>query len=244
MTGVASSSRGVAHLKVSNLGCTRNGRWVFRRLSLDVPPGKFIAVLGPSGAGKSTLLSCLAGLLKPDEGTVSYSDQQDKTYSPAEFQRRIGIVFQHFMLIENTTLMQNVLCGRLGRYHWWQTIFGFPRREKEEAFQVLYDLGLSKYVYRQVAQVSGGEQQRTAIARALFQQPDVILADEPVSNLDSYLTGRVLGMLRQQCHQHQRTVLCVLHNAELVHRFADYVLSLDPSKADGWHFHPSGPHTS
>jgi phosphonate transport system ATP-binding protein len=124
-------------------------------------------------------------------------------------------------LINNSSLLKNVLCGRLGRHPWWKTIFHLSRHEKEEAYRILFDLGLGSLIHRWVAEVSGGEQQRTAIARALFQEPEIILADEPVSNLDTYLTGRVLGMLKQQAHLHQRTILCVLHNPDLVGRFAD-----------------------
>jgi ABC-type phosphate/phosphonate transport system ATPase subunit len=99
---------------------------------------------------------------------------------------------------------------------------------------LIADLGLGGYAHRWVGETSGGEQQRTALARALFQEPELLLADEPVSNLDSYLTGRVLGLLRQEASQHRRTVFCVLHNPELVDRFADIVLSLDPRDPQGW----------
>lgn len=226
-----------AHLTLDELGVSRNGRWLFRNLSLQIPRGRFVAVLGPSGVGKSSLLACLAGLLTADEGDITYRCQQACLHKPAGFQKRIGIVFQNLMLIENSSLLKNVLCGRLGRYHWWQTLLRFPKHEAEEAFHHLYDLGLAKNAHRWVAEVSGGEKQRTAIARALFQQPEVILADEPVSNLDSYLTGRVLGILRTYAHQHQRTVLCVLHNPDLVERFADFSLSLNPNNPEGWKFH-------
>ena len=225
------------HLALRGLGLLRNERWLFRNLTLDVPRGKFIAVLGPSGVGKSSLLSCLAGLLTPTEGEITYCCEQDCLHKPADFQKRIGIVFQNLMLIQNSSLLNNVLCGRLGRHRWWQTLVRFPRHEREGAFQLLYDLGLAKDVYRWVAETSGGEQQRTAVARALFQEPEIILADEPVSNLDAYLTGRVLGLLRTHAQQHNRTVLCVLHNAQLVERFADFSLSLDPARKDGWNFH-------
>jgi ABC-type phosphate/phosphonate transport system ATPase subunit len=107
-------------------------------------------------------------------------------------------VFQNFLLIGNGTLLHNVLCGRLGRYPWWRTLAGFPRTDRVEAFNILARLGLEGHVHRRAFEVSGGEQQRAALARALFQEPEMFLADEPVSNLDSELTGRVLEILRTQ----------------------------------------------
>jgi phosphonate transport system ATP-binding protein len=230
-----------AHLALRKVGLYRNGKWLFRHLDLAVPRGQFVAVLGPSGVGKSSLLSCLAGLLPPTEGEITYRCQHACLHAPCSFQKEIGIVFQNLMLIRNSSLLKNVLCGRLGRHPWWKTALFFPRQEKEEAFRVLYDLGLAHLVHRWVGEVSGGEQQRTAIARALFQEPEIILADEPVSNLDSYLTGRVLGILKQQARLQQRTILCVLHNPELVARFADYSLSLSPGDPEGWGFHQVKP---
>jgi phosphonate transport system ATP-binding protein len=225
-------------LALKNVGVQRNGKWLFRKMSWEIPRGKFIAVVGPSGVGKSSLLSCLAGMVEPSEGEINYSCRQNCLHAPCDFQKRIGIIFQDFLLIENSSVLTNVLCGRLGRYPWWKTLVRFPREDRKVAYCLLHDLGLDGYVHRWVAEVSGGEQQRTAIARALFQEPEVILADEPVSNLDSYFAGRTLGILRQHTRQHQRTVLCVLHNAELVERFADYVLSLDPQNPEGWKIRP------
>jgi phosphonate transport system ATP-binding protein len=230
-----------AHLVLRRVGLYRNGKWLFRNLELTVPRGQFVAVLGPSGVGKSSLLSCMAGLLTPSEGEITYRCQHACLHAPCSFQKRIGIVFQNLMLIRNSSLLNNVLCGRLGRLPWWKTAIFFPREEKEDAFRVLYDLGLAHLVHRWVGEVSGGEQQRTAIARALFQEPEIILADEPVSNLDSYLTGRVLGIFKQQARLHQRTIFCVLHNPELVARFADHALSLSPGDPEGWDFHPVKP---
>jgi phosphonate transport system ATP-binding protein len=232
--GVQPEAQRKPHLSVKGLGLQRGGKWLFRDLNWDIPRGKFTAVVGPSGVGKSSLLACLAGMLPPSEGELTYCCANGCSHQPADFQPRIGIVFQDFMLVANNTVLNNVLCGRLGRYPWWQTLLSFPRRDKEEAYRILDDLGLSRYVYRWTSQVSGGEQQRTAIARALFQQPEIFLADEPVSNLDAYLTGRILGILRSQAHEQGRTIVCVLHNAELVERFADHVLSLSPGNPRGW----------
>jgi len=222
------------HLTLSKLGLRRNERWLFRNLSWQVPRGKVIAVVGGSGTGKSSLLACLAGLLEPTEGQVTYRCRENRPHTPVAYQPKIGIVFQHFALSLNSTLLRNVLCGRLARYPWWRTLTGFPREDREGAWRLLHDLGLGIYAHRRACDVSGGEQQRTALLRALFQEPDILLADEPVSQLDAYLSGRVLGVLRQQAQERQCTVICVLHDASLVERFADFALSLNPNDPEGW----------
>lgn len=222
------------HLSIRGLGLKRNDRWLFRGLSWEVPRGSVIAVVGPSGVGKSSLLNCLAGLAVPTEGELTFSCNAGCLHQATDYQKRVGIVFQNLLLAPNSTMLRNVLCGRLGRYQWWQTLFHFPRKDKEAAALLLADLGLGAHLHRRAAETSGGEQQRAAIARALFQEPELLLADEPVANLDAYLCGRVLGMLRQEAQQSRRTVFAVLHDPALLERFADYVLSLDPMNPEKW----------
>jgi phosphonate transport system ATP-binding protein len=223
-----------SHLSIKHLGLKRNGRWLFRNLSWEVPRGSVIAVVGPSGVGKSSLLNCLAGLATPTEGDLTFSCNAGCLHKASGYQKRVGIIFQGLLLSQNSSVLRNVLCGRLGRYSWWRTLFRFPRSDKEAAALVLADLGLGPYLHRRAADISGGEQQRAAVARALFQEPELLLADEPVSELDAYLGGRVLGILRQEAHQNRRTVFCVLHDPALLERFADYVLSLDPMNPEKW----------
>jgi phosphonate transport system ATP-binding protein len=223
-----------ATVSVHDLGLQRGGRWLFRGLSWELLRGKVSAVTGRSGAGKSSLLACLAGMLPPTEGRVEYRCHAECVHSPEQFQARIGIVFQDLMLTPRSSLLTNVLCGRLGRYPWWRTALRFPRQDRQEAYDLLAHLGIEQYVYRPASEVSGGEQQRAAVARALFQQPEVFLVDEPVSNLDAANTELVLSLLRQQAHQQGRTVVCVLHDEALVRRFADHELHLDAHDPRGW----------
>ena len=225
----------ISCLQLKNLGLRVGGRWLFRGLNVKVPPCRFIALVGPSGVGKTSLLACLAGIREPTEGEVIYQGQSGKDLELRRMRRRIGLIFQRFNVTENATVLTNVLCGRLSRLCWLKTLWGFPRGFQKEAYAILHDLGLSRYVYRWVGELSGGEQQRVAIARTLFQEPAVYLADEPVSQLDTYLTGRVLGMLRLQSRQAGKLVFCVLHEPELVKRFADYALSLSQQDPERWH---------
>lgn len=215
------------HLVVRGLGVERGGRWLFRDLTWEVPRGSFVVVTGPSGAGKSSLLACLAGLLAPSAGEVAYRRAAGRCL-PAAMRSRIGLVFQSLMLTPNASVLSNVLCGRLGRHPAWRTALGFPLRDRQEALDRLAALELAHYAQRPVGTLSGGEQQRVAVARALFQEPDVLLADEPVSSLDPALAGRVLGLLRDAADARRCTVVCVLHDVAPVAGVADFVVRLDP----------------
>ena len=230
-----------SHVCVKGLGVRRGDRWLFRDMSWSVPRGSFVAVVGPSGSGKSSLLATLAGMLPCTEGEVSYTCLQGGLHTAHNFQQEIGIIFQQFMLVSNSPVRKNVLLGRLGRHSWWRTLLGFPAEDCKLADAIIADLGLAAYSNKWVGELSGGEQQRVAVARALLQAPELYLADEPVSNLDVYLTGRVLGLLRQEASRQKRTVFCVLHSPELVDRFADYVLSIDPLKPEGWRLRENRP---
>jgi phosphonate transport system ATP-binding protein len=210
-----------------SLALVRGERLLFEKMTWQLPKGTFLAVTGASGAGKSSFLACLSGLISAKDGTFELSAKDEKS---------IGLVFQNFRLSTNLSVLKNVLCGRLGEFSWWQTLFSFPKSEQQKAFQILQELGLENLVHRQVRKISGGEQQRTAIARALLQNPKIILADEPTSNLDVILAKQVLSILRQKCETENCTVIAVLHDSRMVEEFADYELKIGAEFENGWRF--------
>ncbi|MFO8027115.1 MAG: ATP-binding cassette domain-containing protein [Opitutales bacterium] len=221
-------------ISVRNLGFKRGDRWIFRHLDFELMPGDFLALVGPSGVGKSTLLSCLCGFRAPAEGEVRVHLPGQSETSPQALRRYFGIIFQDLQLTAKADLLTNVLCGRLARFSWLRTLFGFPRSQCLEAYRLLCELGVGQNPHKWVSQMSGGEQQRVAIARTLFQQPKLYFADEPVSSLDNYYAGRVLGLLWQETEIPRKAVICVLHNAEHIQRFADLALSLNPNDPSGY----------
>ena len=221
-------------LLTQNLGLKRNGQWLFRNLDLSIPRGSLVAILGPSGVGKSSLLSCLSGSETPTEGKIEFKIDEDQVRNTENISPHLGIIFQSLRLTDHVTVLENVLYGKVAQYGFKESLLGFPADHKESAFKILKDLGVAHLAHKWTSQTSGGERQRTAIARTLFQDPSFILADEPVSNLDTYYAGRVMGLLRNLSLQKGKIVLCALHDPQLISRFADYALSLNPEHPEGW----------
>jgi phosphonate transport system ATP-binding protein len=236
--GLSEGGRPGLTLKLDKIGMQRSGRWLLRDLSGTLSPGEFLAVMGPSGAGKSSLLQCLAGLLAPQEGAIYYCDEsataQCSEFPPQAVRRRFGLVLQNLQLVSNLSLLDNVLCGRLGRYRFWQTFAGFSEADRVAAAKLLAHFGLGERLHARAGEVSGGEQQRTAVARALLQEPDILLADEPISQLDPALACGVLRSFREHAQHHGMTIVCVLHQEELAREFADVILRAKAGQAWTW----------
>lgn len=216
-------------LSARNLGVTyANGTVSLRRVSLDFSPGCFTVLLGPSGAGKSTLLRALNGLVPATEGSVQV-EGLGSLATPAAWhahRRRTGMVFQQHHLIGRLSALRNVLMGRLGAHSTWRTWWPLPAAERELALDALDRVGLLSFANQRADQLSGGQQQRVGIARALVQQPRVLLADEPVASLDPASAVSALQLMHDICRADGIAAVVSLHQVDLARRFADRVVGL------------------
>jgi len=211
-----------------------NGVRALEDVSFAVPRGQFTAVIGLSGSGKSTLLRCINRLVEPTAGRIVLDGTDVTAANDAELRRirrRIGMVFQHFNLVNRSTVLTNVLAGRLGYVNpFWSLFNRFPQADVAKAHQQLARVGLADKAANRADALSGGQQQRVGIARALMQDPDMILADEPVASLDPVLAHSIMQHLEQINQEDGVTVLCSLHFLDLVHRYADRVIALNQGR--------------
>jgi len=217
-------------LKIQNLTKTYpTGTQALKDVSFDVKDGEFLVVIGLSGSGKSTLLRCINRLIDPTSGKIFWDDTDITAAPPAELRnirRKIGMVFQQFNLVKRSSVITNVLSGRLGYVNPWLSLLGYwPEDEKQRALKSLERVGIADKAYNRADALSGGQQQRVGIARALMQEPKVILADEPVASLDPVLSHSILQYL-EQLNKEGITVICSLHFLDLVHRYATRVVAL------------------
>lgn len=201
------------------------------RVSFQVPQGQFLAIIGLSGSGKSTLLRCINRLIEPTEGQVIWNGMDITAASPQELRlirRKIGMVFQNFNLVYRSKVITNVLSGRLGYINpAWSLLNRFSKEDIQKALRQLERVGIAEKAYQRADELSGGQQQRVGIARALMQDPQMILADEPVASLDPVLAHSIMRYLEQINKEDGVTILCSLHFLDLVHRYADRVIALN-----------------
>ncbi|WP_211358367.1 phosphonate ABC transporter ATP-binding protein [Litorilinea aerophila] len=211
-----------------------NGVLALDDVSFTVPRGQFLAVIGLSGSGKSTLLRCINRLVEPTSGRIIFDGIDVTAANDAELRRirrRIGMVFQHFNLVHRSTVLTNVLTGRLGYVNpVWSLFNRFPPEDIAKAREQLARVGLADKANSRADALSGGQQQRVGIARALMQDPDMILADEPVASLDPVLAHSIMQHLEEINREDGVTVICSLHFLDLVHRYADRVLALNQGR--------------
>ncbi len=218
-------------LKVEHLTKVyEDGTVALRDVSFEVPDGEFMVVIGLSGSGKSTLLRCINRLIEPTEGRIIW-DGVDVTALKGEelrkVRRQIGMIFQQFNLVNRSSVLTNVLSGRLGYTPPLASLVNrFSREDRERAFKALERVGLTEKINNRADALSGGQQQRVGIARALMQEPRLILADEPVASLDPVLAHSILGQLESLNKEDGITVICSLHYLDLVQRYASHVIGL------------------
>jgi phosphonate transport system ATP-binding protein len=207
-----------------------DGTEALHNVSFDVKDGEFLAVIGLSGSGKSTLLRCINRLIDPTEGRVIWDDIDITAAQGKELRRirrQIGMIFQQFNLVKRSSVMINVLSGRLGYANpWTSLVHRFSAKDRQRAVAALERVGIEEKADNRADQLSGGQQQRVGIARALMQEPRLMLADEPVASLDPVLAHSILQYLELLNQQDGITVLCSLHFLDLVHRYATRVIGL------------------
>lgn len=211
-----------------------DGTVALRDVSFTVEDSDFLAIIGLSGSGKSTLLRCINRLIDPTEGEILW-DGVDIAKLKGEdlrnVRRQIGMVFQQFNLVKRSSVMNNVLAGRLGYTDTWRSILmRFDKSDKDRAVNALRRLGIEDQAYKRADELSGGQQQRVGVARALMQEPKMILADEPVASLDPVLAHSIMQHLEKLNQIDRMTILCSLHYLDLVQRYATRVIGLKDGK--------------
>ncbi|WP_120969804.1 phosphonate ABC transporter ATP-binding protein [Comamonas sp. lk] len=215
-------------ISIRNLRKSYGSNHVLHGIDMDVKAGEFVVMLGLSGAGKSTLLRCMNGLNQPDSGTLQVGgiDLMQK-HSRRELARHVAMVFQHHNLVQRLSVRKNVLTGRLGQVGTLASVLQlFRQSDIDLAQQCLERVGLAHKADERTQALSGGQMQRVGIARALAQQPQVILADEPVASLDPKTARSVLQYLRDATREMGIAVVCNLHQVDYAREFGDRVVGL------------------
>lgn len=207
-----------------------SGTVALKDVCFEVADREFLVVIGLSGSGKSTLLRCINRLIEPTSGRILWDGKDITAATPAELRtirRQIGMVFQQFNLVRRSSVLTNVLSGRLGYANPWLSLIGlWPARERERAMRALERVGIADKFDARADALSGGQQQRVGVARALMQEPRLLLADEPIASLDPVLAHSILQYLEQLNKKDGITVICSLHFLDLVHRYATRVIGL------------------
>lgn len=203
-------------------------------VTVDFPRGTITVLLGLSGSGKSTLLRHINGLQRPTSGTVNVLGTQIEKASDRELRKvrqKVGFIFQHFHLVGPMTVLENVCTGRLGAIKGPRFgLSSYPKQVRRDAMDQLARVGLADRAFQRADTLSGGQQQRIAIARALVQEPDVLLADEPVASLDPVTGIQVIDLITRIAREEDLTVICSLHQVELALGFADRIVGLRAGK--------------
>lgn len=218
-------------LRVSSLSKRyKTGDEALRGVSFDLPAGQVVALIGPSGSGKSTLIRCINRLVRPTGGSIEFNGT-DLTRLGGRGLRRarrhMGMIFQEYALVERLTVMENVLSGRLGYVPFWRSFLRrFPRADLDKAFALLERVGLSDQVDKRASALSGGQRQRVGIARALEQDPELLLVDEPTASLDPKTARQIMRLIREICRERGLPAIVTLHDVPLAKTFADRIIGL------------------
>jgi phosphonate transport system ATP-binding protein len=208
----------------------KTGDRALRGVDLAVPEGQVVALIGPSGAGKSTLLRCVNRLVEPSDGKITLDGVELTRLGRRQLRRQrrqMGMIFQEYALVERLTVMENVLSGRLGYVGFWRSFLRrFPKAAIDEAFRLLDRVGLAEFVDKRADALSGGQRQRVGIARALIQDPAILLIDEPTASLDPKTSRQIMRLIRELCAERRLPAIINLHDVGLAMNFAERIVGL------------------
>ena len=218
-------------LKLENLTKRYNtGDLALQGIDLSIPSGQVLALIGPSGAGKSTLIRCINRLVEPTNGSAILNEVNlTKLSSRAlrKSRRKMGMIFQEYALVERLTVMENVLSGRLGYVGFWKSFFRkFPKKDMNEAFRLLDRVGLLEMADKRADELSGGQRQRVGICRALIQDPDLLLVDEPTASLDPKTSRQIMRLINELCKERGLTAIINIHDVLLAQMFSQRIVGL------------------
>ena len=215
-------------LEINNLKKTfDNGTEALNGVNLKVKKGEFLSILGPSGSGKTTLLRSINGLESIDNGKISFENEKINKVNLPEIQKKTGMIFQEFNLVNNLSAINNVLTGLLNSSSKFLSMFYlFTKEQKLEALKALETVGLLNKAYERVDELSGGQRQRIGIARAIIKRPKLLLADEPVASLDPKAANLIMSLLKKINKEFEITIICNLHQVELASKYSDRIVGL------------------
>ena len=206
------------------------GDLALQGVRIEVPEDQVMALIGPSGAGKSTLIRCVNRLVEPTQVTVYLNDLELTGLGQRQLRharRRMGMIFQEYALVERLTVMENVLSGRLGYTGFWRSWFRwFPQADIDEAFRLLARVGLDHLVDKRADELSGGQRQRVGICRALIQDPEVLLVDEPTASLDPKTSRQIMRLICELCAERKLSAIVNIHDVLLAQMFAERIVGL------------------
>jgi phosphonate transport system ATP-binding protein len=209
----------------------KTGDLALQGVDLEVPEGQVMALIGPSGAGKSTLIRCVNRLVEPTEGNVFLRDlnlTKLSRFGLRKARRRMGMIFQEYALVERLTVMENVLSGRLGYVGFWRSWFRkFPAEDVREAYRLLDRVGLMHMADKRADELSGGQRQRVGICRALVQNPDLMLVDEPTASLDPKTSRQIMRLIKELCEERGLAAIINIHDVLLAQMFCERIVGLE-----------------
>jgi phosphonate transport system ATP-binding protein len=219
-------------LEINNLKKTfENGSPALKGIDLKINKGEFVTILGPSGSGKTTLLRTINGLETSSGGEIFFDNKEVNNNNISEVQKKTGMIFQEFNLVNNLSAINNVLTGLLNSSNRFLSLFYlFSKKQKIEALRSLETVGLLEKSYSRSDELSGGQRQRVGIARAIIKKPLLLLADEPVASLDPKSSNLILLLLKKINQEFGTTILCNLHQVDLAKKYSDRVVGLIDGK--------------